>query len=104
MVFYRLRRRLSKKIELEYQFLKILYFSKLIPNRNKVVEIDFSEISKNRYLYAFLKSFDLNGYNVYIPKEKQNFVQIYQKKAEFGSSTLYDKNSKKRKRNLVRWH
>jgi len=64
MFFYNFK----KKIR---QYLKnqaILYKSKKVSDKEKILFIDVSGVAINRYLYCFLKMFDLAGYTVYLPR------------------------------------
>lgn len=64
MLLYRLRRKIIRYL----RFQKVLLRSLFIPVKEKSIYIDITGIAINRYLYAFLKMFQLEGYSIFIPK------------------------------------
>ncbi len=83
MFFYKTRRKLLKKFVEYYNYHKVLFQSSKIKPSDKVIYIDVSGIALNRYLYNFLKFFQINNYTVYLPKNKNIITQLCQDKGEF---------------------
>lgn len=69
---------------LEYfGYLKVLISSRFIKDREQVIFFDISSVAINRYLYSFLKMFQIAGYTVYIPKSRKTIKILNQNKGEF---------------------
>jgi len=64
MFFYKFKKKSTRFIK----YLEILYKSKQVPVKGKILFIDVSAVAINRYLYSLLKMFALAGYTVYLPK------------------------------------
>jgi hypothetical protein len=74
---------ISKKSKsyLKYLSLQAKYFFiylkiKLDKPADKKIFLDISNCFPNRYLYAFLKLFHLNGYTVYLPNNKKLILEL----------------------------
>ena len=87
MLFYAFRHRIKKIIISNYNFFWALRNSKKIKSRNKVIYIDVTEVAWNRYLYSFLKFFDLQGYTVFLPRNKQLINHLCKKQGEYRFSS-----------------
>lgn len=83
MLFFRVRRSLIRHVKREYNYYKTLSKAKQIVDTNKILFLDVSDIALNRYLYGFLKFFQINGYTVYLPKNKNIISVLSQKNGEF---------------------
>jgi len=83
MLFYITRIRLQRRIMREYHFYKVLFRSFLIEDTHKILYVDVSEIALNRYLYSFLKFFQIEGYTVYLPKSRKIIDVLSKKSGEF---------------------
>jgi len=83
MFFYKTRRKFFKEIVEYYDYHKILFQTSKINPGDKVIYIDISGIAINRYLYNFLKFFQINNYTVYLPKNKNIIAQLCRDKGEF---------------------
>lgn len=83
MLFYKLRRKINREVFKNLNYIRVIQkASKIIPGE-KVIFVDVSNIALNRYLYSFLKFFHLNGYTVYLPKNKEVIYYLCQDKGEF---------------------
>lgn len=83
MILYKFRRKIRRNIfdNFNYSFVLIkCFFTK---SKNKKIFIDITEIEKNRYVYNFIKFFKLNGYTVYIPRDKSLISRLSIKNGEF---------------------
>lgn len=83
MIFYRTRKALMRKILENYNYYKVLNLSSRTVQKEKSIFVDVSEIAVNRYLYNFLKFFQLSNYTVFLPKNKQIISQLCRNKGEF---------------------
>lgn len=80
---FRVRKKLIKYLKREYNFYKTLFRVKNIDDADKIIFLDVCDIALNRYLYSFLKFFQINGYTVYLPKNKDIISVLSQKNGEF---------------------
>lgn len=78
-----------------YFFLKAILIYYLVFKRNnnknigeKIVFIDIRNFPLTRYVYTFIKFFDLNGYTVFIPKNFKLIASLLNKKGEAFYSNL----------------
>ena len=79
MIFYR-----QRKIMLRYfRYLRLLIKSAFIPVKKRAVFFDTSHIAINRYLYSFLKMFQLMGYSVFIPLDSKTANTLSNTRGEF---------------------
>lgn len=78
MLFYRKRKKIFEVIR--YYF--ILLRTSKIKDNEKIVFFDISNIAINRYLYSFLKMFQIRGYTVYIPLKRNIIKALDQKNGE----------------------
>ncbi len=83
MFFYSTRRKIFRRIIEEITYYKVLLKSAKIKPGDKLVFVDVSDIALNRYLYNFLKFFEINGYTVFLPKNKRIISQLSKDKGEF---------------------
>ena len=83
MIFYRTRQALIRKILENYNYYKVLNRSSRSALKEKSIFVDVSDIAINRYLYNFLKFFQLNNFTVFLPKNKQIISQLSKNKGEF---------------------
>lgn len=83
MIFFRIRGNLIKRLKKEYNYYKALNAAKKISDTDKVLFLDVTEIALNRYLYSFLKFFQIEGYTVYLPKNKNLISVLTKRKGEF---------------------
>lgn len=79
MIFFQFRKALKQNI----QYTWVLAKSSFHPVKKKIIYIDISEIAINRYLYIFLKMFHLQGYTIYLPRDKRIANVLGKKKGEF---------------------
>ena len=79
MVFYNQRRNLMRYA----RYLRVVLKTAFIPKKDKTIFFDTSEIAINRYLYSFLKMFQLEGYSVFIPSDINTVNIITNSKGEF---------------------
>lgn len=83
MIFYQARKAFIRKIVENYNYFKVLIRSTKTVHNEKSIFIDVSGIAINRYLYNFIKFFQLNNYTVYLPKNKEIINQLCKNKGEF---------------------
>lgn len=83
MRLYKFRRNIYKRLKLNMKYYKVLTLSIFRTPRDKVLEIDISDLHPNRYLYSFLKFFDLCGYTVFIPRKKDALRNILESTHRF---------------------
>ncbi len=93
MILYRIRNKIRKAIIEHFQYYWNILKSQRVKSEEKCVFIDVRDIMLNRYLYNFIKFFQLNGYTVYLPKDKKMISVLSKKKGEFlyGSWILKEK-------------
>lgn len=87
MLFYPLRQRIKKIIKSNYNFHRVIRNSKKIKPENKIIYVDVTGVAWNRYLYSFLKFFDLQGYTVFLPKNRELIDHLCMKKGEYRFSS-----------------
>lgn len=63
-------------------YLVLLRTSRTVPGE-KILYVDVSKLALNRYLYSFLKCFHLNGYTIYLPKDKKIIDYLCRDRGEF---------------------
>jgi hypothetical protein len=88
MIFYKFRRKIRN-----YFISTFLYYSTLIQcffvkANDKKVFFEIGQIEKNRYLYNLVKFFKLNGYTIYLPKDKELINRLNAKKGEYRYASL----------------
>jgi hypothetical protein len=93
MFLYKIRNKIRKAIIENFQYYWNFLKSQSIKSKKKSVFIDVRDITLNRYLYNFIKFFQLNEYTVYLPKDKKMFCILSKNKGEFrfGSWILEEK-------------
>lgn len=79
MIFYIQRRKIFRYFKYFYVILKVSFH----PVNKKRIYFDVKGIAVNRYLYSFLKMFQLEGYTVFIPKNVDLANNLFDKKGEF---------------------
>lgn len=57
-------------------YYKLLLTSAFVAPTNKQIYVDISQLAINRYLYSFLKMLSLQGYTVYVPKNKDLMAEL----------------------------
>lgn len=87
MLFYPLRHRIKKIIKSKYNFYWVIRNSKKIKPKNKIIYVDVTGVAWNRYLYSFLKFFDLQGYTVFLPKNRELIDHLCMKQGEYRFSS-----------------
>ncbi len=88
MLFYSKRVKLFKRIRKNFRYYKILVLTTFNKPGNKILYIDPSNIRLNRYFYNFLKFFQIMGYVVYLPKNKEIVNDLFGKLGEAGFLSL----------------
>lgn len=83
MIFYKERKKIYRIILSNLRYYHCLISTRRIKSKEKRLYIDISNITFNRHLYNFLKYFDLNGYTVFMPKNKRIINELYKKNGEF---------------------
>jgi len=83
MFLYQIRHKIRKAIIGNFQYYFNFLKSQRIKSKEKRVFIDIRDVMLNRYLYNFIKFFQLNGYTVYLPKDKKMISILSKKKGEF---------------------
>ncbi len=83
MILYKARRKIKRWVRDNFRFYKTLFLTQFNQERRKKVFLEIDEIALNRYLYNFIKFFTLNGYTVFIPKNKEALTVLNRKKGEF---------------------
>lgn len=83
MLLYKQRVQLVKTLIKNYRFYKVYAASLFIKPGDKILYLEVTGIQLNRYLYNFLKFFQLSGYTVYLPKNKEIVNLLSRKKGEF---------------------
>ncbi len=93
MFLYQVKTIIKKTITENFLYYYNLLRSQSVKSKEKTVFIDVRDIMLNRYLYTFIKFFQLNGYTVYLPKDKKIISVLSKKKGEFiyGSWILKEK-------------
>ncbi|WP_298528034.1 hypothetical protein [uncultured Christiangramia sp.] len=71
MLFYKWRRKIRRILKKKINYYSVLWKTSKIPDKNKILWIDVSGVVLNRYLFCFLKFFELEGYTIYFPKKKE---------------------------------
>ncbi len=108
MFLHAFRQKLKRKLRTECNYYSAVKNANRIKPGNQVVFADVSGIALNRYLYNFLKFFQISGYTVYLPKEKR-IIDVLSKKTgefEYASWLLQDnfiKFGKPSRTNLMVW-
>jgi hypothetical protein len=93
MLLYTLRRRIKKNIKSTYNYYRVIRNTKKIKSGDKIIYVDVTGVAWNRYLYSFLKFFDLQGYTVFLPKNRELIDHLSIKEGEFRfSSWILDDN------------
>ena len=89
MLLYKFRKKSSRYLK----YLLILYKSRQVPVKEKIIYVDVSEIVINRYLYSFLKMLDISGYTVYLPGDPKIIDVLSKTKGEnkYASWLISDK-------------
>ena len=83
MLFYSSRRKLYRRVRDSIYFYKGILKSFFVPVRSKKVFMEVENLALNRYLYNFIKFFQLCGYTVYLPKNIRIISSLTRKKGEF---------------------
>ncbi|WP_286760405.1 hypothetical protein [Salegentibacter sp. UBA1130] len=83
MLYYKTRRNIKKEILFLLRYYSILFHSSKVREKEKTIKVDITKLSKNRYLYSFLKFFDLCGYTVFIPNNKKLLRELIEKKGQY---------------------
>jgi len=93
MFLYSERNKIRKIIIENFYFFWNILKSKRIKPQDKCIYIDIRDLFVNRYLYVFIKCFQLNGYTTYLPKDRKMISDLSKKKGEFryGSWILQEK-------------
>ncbi|AVR43838.1 hypothetical protein C7S20_00315 [Christiangramia fulva] len=79
MLLYRQRRKIIRY----FRLMQVLVKTFFTPVNEKTIFFDTSEIAINRYLYCFLKMFQLEGYTVYITLDIKTANILCNTKGEF---------------------
>tara|TARA_R100000935_G_scaffold7556_5_gene15983 strand:- start:12367 stop:13434 length:1068 start_codon:yes stop_codon:yes gene_type:complete len=66
-----------------FKYIRILAKAYFIPIKDKVIYIEISNVEINRYLAALLIMLDIQGYTIYIPKDKKLIKILDKSKGEF---------------------
>lgn len=83
MMFYHFRKKVKRKIVANFNYMRIIVICFFTKPKGKTVFLEITEIDINRYLYNLIKFFKLNGYTIYIPRNKSLINKLCQKKGEF---------------------
>lgn len=87
-VIYGLRRKVRRIFIINFNYCKIFLQGFFTKSKVKSVYIDITEIDVNRYLYNLIKFFKLNGYTIYLPKNKRLINELCKNKGEFKYASL----------------
>jgi hypothetical protein len=88
MIFYKFRRKVRKYFGDTFNFYTTLIICFFIKPKEKRIFFDVSQVEKNRYLYNLVKFFKLNGYTVYLPKNKELICRLCIKGGEYKYSSF----------------
>lgn len=83
MSLFTLKNKILKKSIRELNYLKVLWDSGKIKDSKKIMFADVTNLAVNRYLYSFLKYFEIQGYTVYLPKNRKLIDVLNKKSGEF---------------------
>jgi glycosyltransferase involved in cell wall biosynthesis len=87
-VFYILRKKIKRVVIVNFNYYKILLQGFYTKPKVRTVYIDITEIDENRYLYNLIKFFKLDGYTIYLPKNKRLINELCKNKGEFKYASL----------------
>lgn len=95
MLLYNFRRKLYRFLRDNYYFYSRVLKSWFVPKGSKTIFLEVEDLVLNRYLYTFVKFFQLSGYTVYLPENKKIISSLSRNKGEFVySSWILDEGVK----------